>query len=218
MRATASSKLGAVRDVVDGELMAADDPARLADAGIAVGAHARIAEALREFVFEELHRAVGLRLAVELALRGRERIERRLDVGHVEHGDAAAGNDEAKPRSGARGRTASPFSFIRAVISSRVGCACLVDVLEHDHLRAVDLAGWRLSRQAKPACQVSAASPRGIDEAGRGNPHVAVARREVDLLDAAAFELTSRSTAPSITVMPASRTASSTQRPSAISS
>ena len=58
-------KFGAGADVIDRQLLAADDPAGLADAGKAVGANARIAEALGKLLAQEGHRAVGLILAVD---------------------------------------------------------------------------------------------------------------------------------------------------------
>ena len=52
-------------DVVDGQLLAADDPAGLADAGKTIGADPRRAKTLREFGAQEGNRAIGLFLAVQ---------------------------------------------------------------------------------------------------------------------------------------------------------
>ena len=58
-------KLRAGPDIVYRQLLATDDPAGLADAGKAVGADPRVAEACREFSAQEGNRAVGLVLAVQ---------------------------------------------------------------------------------------------------------------------------------------------------------
>ena len=77
-------------DVIDGQLLAADDPAGLANAGKTVGADPRLAKTFREFGAQEGNGAICLFLAVQSPLRGFDRIERRLDMGHVHRRHAAS--------------------------------------------------------------------------------------------------------------------------------
>ena len=150
-------KVAARAHVLDGELLAADDPARLADAERPVGADARVAERRRIFAAQERDRAIRLILALERFRRHLDRIERRLDVRHVDQRDALAREHEGEAALARQavvlGFLLEPRRDLRAVRLVR-----LVDPLDDDHLRAVDRPVGA-SRQASPAFQASAASP-----------------------------------------------------------
>ena len=98
---------------------------------------------------QERDSAIGLVAAVDVLDRGLDRIERCLDVGHVHGGDTAAGNDEGEALAPTRPYS-SPFSFMRAdLLAGRL--LGFVDVLENDHLRAIDRAFPARGRQSRPA-------------------------------------------------------------------
>jgi len=80
--------------LLGGQLVAALDPAGLAAARVAVGPDPGLAERLGELGLQQRDGLVGLVAAVELGLRGPYGVKRRLDVGHVQHRGAAAGEEE----------------------------------------------------------------------------------------------------------------------------
>jgi hypothetical protein len=86
-----------VPHLVGGQLVTALDPAGLATARIAVGTDPGLAERLRELGPQQRDHRVGLVAPVELGPRGGHRIQRRLDVSHVEHRGAPAGEEEGQP-------------------------------------------------------------------------------------------------------------------------
>src|SRR5262249_38545567 len=179
-------KLGTIAYFIDRELVAARNPSGLPDPGIAVGAHARLPEALGKFILEELHGAIGLRLAFELAPRRRQRVERRFGVGHVEDRNAAARNDE-RDRVAAHQLVGVAFLLHarRHLVALRV--VRLIDVFEHDHLGAVDLPAGRLAARKTGLPGQGRVSGR-VHEPSRAKPQVAVAGDELQFLDAAAVE------------------------------
>ncbi len=78
------------------------------------------------------------------------------------------------------------FSFMRTASSSRVGCAGLDDVFQHQHLRAVYLPrrGLAAGKTGEPGQRGIA---RSIDKSIRGKFDIAIARRDIEFADAAAF-------------------------------
>ena len=179
-------ELRAVAHFVERELVAAHDPAGLADAGIAIGAHARIAEARREFVLEKLR------------LRGRP--APCLRAGSCAAASGSSGVSvwvmlsTAMPRPGMTNDTGlvrmrsyfSAFSFMRSGESRRAP-----DARPRRCFRARPSACRRPAAPptrgtASPASQVSVASPDASTKPVAVTLHVAVARREIDVLHAPA--------------------------------
>ena len=149
VRAMASGNVACRAHLVHGELVPADDPARLADAERTVGADARLPNASGYSPFRKCDDAVGLGLAFE------------RDFGEASSGSSGVSTcvmlTSAVPRPG--NRKAKPSWRVRPYcrdLSSQalghllaLGVLALVDVLEHDHLRAVDRPVRRLAaRQA----------------------------------------------------------------------
>ena len=174
----------AVLHLVHRQLMPADDPAGLADAERAIGAHPHIAEGFRIFAFQHVHDLVGLGLALDRLQRGADRLERGLHMRHVHKRGAAARKREGEAVLAHQAVFADHLLLTLGQFLARRDVR-LVDILEHDHLRPVDRAIFRLAaRQARKPGERGVAG--SIDEAGRGNLHVAITGGEIELLDAAA--------------------------------
>ncbi len=173
--------------VVDGELLAAANPAGLTHAGEAVGAHARLAERLRKLAFQKSHRAVGLLAAFQGLDRHLERIERGLHMRHVHGGHAAAGNDEAEPFAAKQAVLLAllPHPPRQLFAARHLG---FVDAFEHHHLGAEHRTVRRLlARKAGLPDQRRIAA--GVDEACGGDTHVAVTRGEPERPDPPVHDL-----------------------------
>ncbi len=110
-------------------------------------------------------------------------------MGHVHRGDAAAGNDEAKSLAADEAVLVALLLHLRRDFLAR-RMLRLVDVLEHHHLRAVDRAGRLAAGKARLIDQRRVAA--GVDEAGRLHVDVAVARGQMQRLDAPAFDIAHR--------------------------
>ena len=102
----AVGKFHALPHFVHREMMPAHDPARLADPGQPVSPHPRLAECFRKFAAQEIHGAIRLLLAFDADARGFQRIERRFDVRHIDHGRRAAGETHRESVAADQARTA----------------------------------------------------------------------------------------------------------------
>jgi hypothetical protein len=109
------------------------DPAGLSPSRVAVGTHPGFAECLRELRAQQRDRPVGLRLPGELCLRGVNRVQRRLDVGHVQHGSPAPRKVEGEPAAPQQPVVAASGGDTGVHLSG-VGLVVLVHVLDDDLL------------------------------------------------------------------------------------
>jgi hypothetical protein len=101
-------------------------------------------------------------------------------VGHVEHGGAAAGEEEREPvvavQAELLGLRPDPGGELGGV-----GATALVEVLDDELLAAVDLPRGQPARQAGLPGERGVAA--GVDEAGGGDLDGAVAGGEADGVD-----------------------------------
>jgi len=180
-------KAGTGSHIVHRKLLAPDDPARLADARKTVSTYTTFAEAVWKLAAQERDGPIRLVATLERAGRGLERVERRLDMGHVHGRNAASGDDEGEALAPDQ---PVPVTFllhprVDLVAGRLVG---FVDVFQNDHLRSEHRAVRRL-----PAGEASLPDQRGIaarfDKPGRFDVHVAVTCRELDAADPAALDL-----------------------------
>ena len=113
--------------------MPALDPAALPPPRVAVGTDPGLAERLGELRAQQRDRAVGLRLPGQLRLRGADRVQGRLDVGHVQHGGPAPGEVKGEPAAPEQPVVSAPCGDA-GVHLGRVGLVPLVHILDDDLL------------------------------------------------------------------------------------
>jgi hypothetical protein len=83
--------------VVERELLPADDPARLSNAGVPVVAHVHVGEHLGKLVAQELDDGISLLAALEYDVALPQRVERGLEVGDVRECGPLARKREQEP-------------------------------------------------------------------------------------------------------------------------
>ena len=169
-------------DLLGGQLVPALDPAGLPTSREAVGADPRLDRTPGGTRPEQRERLVGLIPPVEGGLRGSDRIQGRLDVSHVQHRGAPAGEEERQPAApeqpvflAPRGQQCVDLAGLRLV--------GLVDVLDDHLLGAVDGAFRDPARQ--PSLPGEGRVAAGVDEAVGLDGDVPVAGTQLDRRDAA---------------------------------
>jgi hypothetical protein len=172
-------------DLLGGQLVPTLDPAGLPTSGVAVGADPRRAERPGKLGLQQRERLVRLVSAFELGPGGFGGIQRRPDVGHIQHRGVSAGEEEGQPAA-AQQPVSPGLSGQHGVDLARVRLAGLVDVFHDDLLGAVDGALGDPARQPGLPGQRGVAA--GVDEAVGSDGDVPVAGREVDAGDAAVVE------------------------------
>ena len=164
-------------DLLGGQLVPALDPAGLPPSRVPVGAHPGLAERLGKLGLQQRDRLVGLVAPVELGLRGLDGIQRRLDVGHVQHGGPPAGEEKGQAAAAQQTDLVAPRGQHRIDLP-RIGLVALVHVLDDDLLGAVDDAFGDPARQAGLPGQRRVAA--GVDEAFGRDGDVAVTGGQLD--------------------------------------